>query len=259
MEHKRLSLTDLFTYCETYSHLPKIAASLSFHHLKRPFSGWKPLEEALFFAGLAGLDVEKIYERSSLSPDIVIGQSPAAYKNISQENKLKLYVSKGINSQAVNDSDSNLSPALLGMSLAEAKRIAPNYQFKITEINSSHLANGIVSQSPAVGKSINGNIIDLVVNNYVPPITIPVPRVNVKIRAPEPRNLDFAWATEKNLSPSNYEVLAILADGTTISVQKGRVKGGDIVSGSWLTNTTGPVRFKLYLNGFQYSIEIIRN
>lgn len=217
-----------------------------------------PLEDAIFFAGLAGLNVEKIYERSSLSKGSIIGQSIAAFKTINPtDSSLTLYISEGVDGEIANTS--NISPALVGLSLGEAKYIAPNYQFKITEINTPKLKNGIVSQSPAIGSSKTGNTINLVVNNYIPPIAIPIPDIKAQLKKAEARNLDYAWATENNISPSNYEVLAILADGKTISVQRGQVKGGEIVSGSWLTNTLGPVRFKLYLNGFQYSIEIIRN
>lgn len=215
------------------------------------------LEDAVFFTGLSGLKIEKVYERSSLTKGTIIGQSIAAFKAIDiAGSSLTLYISEGIDGEITNNS--NITPALVGLSLEEAKRIAPNYQFKITEINTPELTNGIVSQNPSIGSGAS-NIIKLVVNSYIPPIAIPIPSVTAQLREAEPRSLEFAWATENNLSLSNYEVLAILADGKTISVQRGQVKGGEIVSGAWLTNHLGPVRFKLYLNGFQYSIEIVRN
>ncbi len=215
------------------------------------------LEDAIFFAGLSGLTINKVYERSSLSKGIIIGQSIAAFEPIALDSSLTLYISEGIDGEITNTT--NITPALVGLSLNEAKRIAPNYQFKITEINTSSLANGIVSQNPAIASSNSSNIINLVVNSYIPPIAIPIPNITTQLRKADPRSLEFAWATENNISLSDYEVLAILADGRTISVQRGKVKGGEIVSGAWLTNNLGPVRFKLYLNGFQYSIEIIRN
>ncbi len=216
------------------------------------------LEDARFFVGLSGLKVQEVFEKSKSQKNTVIGQSVEAFTAVNlNDSSIKIFISSGLDGDI--DVVEIKSPNLVGLSLAEAKKIAPDYQFEINEISVANIDNIIVSQQPSVGQVNTGNIIKLSLNNYIPPIDIPQPDIETHIFNNQTRHLDYSWAIEPNLSLSGYKVYAILSDGRSILVQEGKIKGGDIVSGIWQTQEPGPVRFKLYLNDFPYSIEILRN
>ena len=216
------------------------------------------LEDARFFVGLSGLKVQEVFEKSESPKNTVIGQSVEAFAAVNlNDANIKIFISSGPSGNA--DSAIVNNPNLVGLSLTEAQKIAPDYQFEINEISSENLDNVIVSQQPSVGEINTGKVIKLTLNNYIPPIDIPQPNIETHIFNNRTRNLDYSWAVEPNLSVSSYKVYAILSNGQTTLVQEGHIKGGEIVSGIWQTKEPGPVRFKLYLNGFQYSIDIIRN
>ena len=213
-------------------------------------------EDASFFTRLAGLNPPEIVEVESAegSAPTVLSQSVGPFIAIPRDTRLRLYVSSGRSEETLATS---VTPSLLGMSLEQAQRMA-GAPLALERIDVADLPPGIVSQEPPPGSAPEA-LIRVVVNTYVPPVDIPLPRVRASIIPAEPRTFTYIWYVEPGIDSTIYRVRATMFDGTEESIGFGVIKGGEYVQGSFTTNTLGPVRLNLFLNDAPYSVELIKN
>ena len=136
--------------------------------------------------------------------------------------------------------------------------MARNYTLTIRELDSPDLPAGVVNQNPAPGSALTAEL-ELTFNVYTPPVAIPVPAVEALVREPEERRLSYAWNIESGIGESLYTVRVTTAQGDSYPVKRGVTRGGETVTGSFITRLVGPVEFELFLQDQPYSVPIRRN
>lgn len=208
-------------------------------------------------AGLSGSVAETIISGSSAPPGTVIDQNIAPYLLIPQDTAtLRLSIAGG--SDPASGDDSTIAPSLIGLSEQQAKRVAAEAGFGVTRVDylaSLNLPEGVMMQAPPPDSAMTGNNLRLTIN--VHPVPIPKPQVSVDILRSEPRLAHYAWFIEGNIPEQLAEVTAETLSGQIVMVKRERVKGGELIEGSWFTTEPGPITFRLTLNGIPYS-EVLR-
>lgn len=202
--------------------------------------------EALDLINLAGLPapkVEKVMTTQYL-PDTVIAQSIAAHMMLSQPSVLELKVATQKPLEVYN------IPALVGLSLEQARQIASGFSLNIQEISTPNLPQGVVDQSPEPGPKVS-SVITLVVN--VAPVPIPVPSPFVTLQEPKARVIRYQFYIEAGISKNSYaQLVAEDVRGQRNIIAAKYVSEGEYLEGVWETTTVGPITFTLYLNNLEY-------
>lgn len=223
-----------------------------------------PLPQRTFLPRLVKLNVKKTHELALLaglapdrvlvdevaaatgSPGQVLGQSLAPFVPVPVEDAvLRLVVQAGTPVGARGG-----APDVVGLPLAAAQRVAGGWDVTVERIANSALPEGVVAQTPPPGAAGEGNALTLVVNAHPVPLT--TEGVRAVVREPEPRRVAYAWTILPGIATQPAEVWATDIDGQRTLVERVTVRGGEILRGSWLTDSPGPVRFELFLAGVPY-------
>ena len=209
----------------------------------------RPLEEATVLARLAGITLSEPDRRpDTLSPPgTVLDQSIPPLTPVDQrEAVLRLTVA---GETAAEDST---VPSLIGMSRAEAERVAQEAGYTLTfeelsnENESSNLPTGVIDQTPAPGRESADGELSALLN--IRPVAVPRPAVSVGRYEFNPRDIPYTFRVERGIPDITARITATTLTGRTFDVVRERtVSGGDRISGSWLTRAPGPVTFQLYL------------
>jgi beta-lactam-binding protein with PASTA domain len=209
-----------------------------------------PLADATALALIAGLsEAQVVVERlpSDVAPrGTVLAQSLAPYRDVVvHEAILRLIVADG-----PPVADTLGLPVLGGLSEAAARALATGFVIEAVYVFELGLPNGVVGQSlPPGARPADGRLV-LTVNAQ--PIALPIPRVDVTVRQPEPRALPYLWFIEPGIPQVLAEVTATTLEGDRFVVARTQVRGGGRVDGTWTTTYPGVVRFDLTLNGEPY-------
>jgi len=209
-----------------------------------------PLADATALALIAGLtEAQVVVERlpSDVAPrGTVLAQSLAPYRDVVvHEAILRLIVADG-----PPVADTLGLPVLGGLSEAAARDLAAGFAIETVYVSELGLPNGVVGQSLPPGTRPGDGRLVLTVNAQ--PVAVPIPRVDVTVRQPEPRALPYLWFIEPGIPQVLAEVTATTLEGEVFVVARTQVRGGGRVDGTWTTTYPGVVRFDLTLNGEPY-------
>jgi eukaryotic-like serine/threonine-protein kinase len=209
------------------------------------------LEDAQYFINLAGLPVPTVdrVATSRYPADTVLQQSITANTLTSKQDTVLRLLVAGTETASLETTG---VPSLVGLSLEEAKRLAPGYTLTVQEITTLNLPKGIVDQTPPPGtenNSAEGNTITVTLN--VQPEPIPQPTVTVEIREPRLRQVSYNFYVEPGIANSEVQITAATLQGD-FTILKGTISGGKPLTGAWQTIIPGPITFTLTLNGVFY-------
>ena len=216
------------------------------------------LDDARFLARTAGISPDHI-RVDTVAGDAgtagkVIGQSLTPYLLISRDEAvLRLITTQGES----RPTSSTGVPYLVGMSAEQARAAATGYQIVVSVLEQPSLPEGVVSQTPPPGDPASAGTLSLLIN--VHPVTIPVPRVQVTIKQPTFRRLEYAWIIQPGIPERTAEVFATTLGGSTVQVARRTVRGGDLLKGDWFSRTVGPVTFTVTLDGVPYGETLVVN
>ena len=217
------------------------------------------LEDARVLARIAGLPSERVAvagpaPRAEEAPppddaSIVVAQSPQAFVPFALEGAvLRLIVEP-----ADAPLESAAVPSVVGLDVASARALlAPlGRPFEVTEISTRDLPDGVVDQDPPPGPRPNGaDPVRLTVNTR--PVDVPTPDVTVRVREPSLRLVPWRFAIEPGIGAVTATVRAFTIEGEDTLVAREDTRGGQTISGAWLTTYPGVVIFRLLLNGEPY-------
>lgn len=223
-----------------------------------------PTEVQTFLPQLVGLDVQEarsLAQLAGISPDRiqvdevaathgfagqVLSQSLAPFVPVpTDEAVLRLIVQVG----TVGGLGGG-APDLVGLSLADAQRVAGAWNVNVNSLANPGLPEGVVAQTPAPGESGEGNALTVLVNAH--PVPLSTDGIRVVVREPQLRQVAYAWTIFPGISTQSAEVWATDIEGRRVLVERTQVTGGEIFRGTWLTNAPGPVRLELQLEGTPY-------
>ena len=208
------------------------------------------VEDARFLAGVAGIPPDRVVVDEVSSEGRrgrVLSQSLAPHRAVPQDDAiLRLIVGGG---GAVAGA-AEVTPSYVGMEREEALAAARGMDVDVSEISTLSLPQGVVDQDPDPGAEPSGRI-RLTLNLH--PVPVPVPDIVAGVRAPEPREVPFAWTIEPGIPEVTASVWATTLEGERMLVHSERVAGGERVRGAWRTTYPGVVTFHLELNGEPYS------
>ena len=217
-------------------------------------------EDALAVAEAAG------FPRSSVSQDLTPGTDAAAgtvldqnikpFLSVPQNAQLRLSVAAG----SVLESEANQTPDLIGLSLSEAQLQARGLGLSVIqseEIEMPQLPPGIVLQRPAPGAALQ-NRIEVTVNR--------IPEAPSSVSANQEsqvRRAEYSWllGPERLGARATVTVTMTLEDGNVRSdvlIREQRVTTRTL-SGVYLTTVSGPLTFRLTLNGQPYGPPLTRD
>ena len=211
------------------------------------------VEDARYLARVAGIPADRIHVDEVASPGPpgrVLSQSLAPHRAVPRDEAvLRLIVGRG--GAAVQAADT--TPSLVGLTLEEARSVIGLDAFEVELLATLSLPEGVVDQDPPPGAP-RSEPWTLTVNAH--PREVPVPEVDAVVRAPEPRNVPFAWTIEPGIPTVTATVYASTLEGETMLVHSQRVAGGEKVDGEWRTTYPGVVTFRLELNGQPYGVPL---
>lgn len=147
------------------------------------------------------------------------------------------------------------APDVVGLSLAEAERVAVGWNIRVDQLANPGLPIGVVAQSPAPGASGENNALTLLVNEH--PVALRTDGVRAVIRPPQLREAPYAWTILPGIRTQTAEVWATDVNGVREFVGNVEVTGGQILRGAWRTNAPGPIKFELYIAGVPYGESIL--
>mgnify|MGYP000888013165 CR=1 FL=1 len=150
----------------------------------------------------------------------------------------------------VSKSDLDDEAALRMMRVCLGERVPPEYAPMALEEMAMRDRAVRWRSTPPPGAAGEGNALTLVVNAHPVPLT--TEGVRAVVREPEPRRVAYAWTILPGIATQPAEVWATDIDGQRTLVERVTVRGGEILRGSWLTDSPGPVRFELFLAGVPY-------
>lgn len=213
------------------------------------------VEDARRLAQLAGIGPDRVFvDEVSASRGFygeVLSQSLTPYVAVAaNEAVLRLVVQTG-----TVDQRGTGAPDLVGLSLADAQRVAAGWSVSVTQMGNPGLPLGVVAQTPAPGEATGGNTLTLVVNEQ--PVPIPTEGIHAVIRPPEMREVPYAWTILPGIRAQTAEVWATDINGQRVLVGSVDVAGGQILRGAWLTNAPGPITFELHIAGVPYGETIL--
>jgi eukaryotic-like serine/threonine-protein kinase len=207
------------------------------------------LEDAQYFINLAGLTMQTPdrVATSRYPTDTVLQQSIAANTLVSRNDTVLRLVVAGEDNALANDG----VPSLVGLSLEDAERLAPNYELTVQDISTPNLPKGIVDQTPQAGSSPEGNTITVTLNT--PPEPIPVPNAFAEVREPSRREVNYSFYIEGGIPISEARIIAKTIQGEILILNGRDIAGGQTLADSWETTIPGPITFTLFLNGNFYA------
>jgi eukaryotic-like serine/threonine-protein kinase len=207
------------------------------------------LGDAQYFINLAGLTMQTPdhVATSRYPTDTVLQQSIAANTLVSKKDTVLRLVVAGEDNGLANDG----VPSLVGLSLEDAERLAPNYTLNIQDISTPNLPKGIVDQSPQAGVNAEGNTITVTLNS--PPEPIPVPNAYAEVREPSKRQVTYSFYIESGIPESEARIIAKTIQGEILILNGRNISGGQSLTGPWETTIPGPITFTLLLNGNFYA------
>jgi beta-lactam-binding protein with PASTA domain len=207
------------------------------------------LEDAQYFTNLAGLTMQTPdrVPTSRYPTDTVLQQSIAANTLVSRKDTVLRLVVAGEDNALANDG----VPSLVGLSLEDAERLAPNYTLNVQDISTPNLPGGIVDQSPQPGANAEGNSITVTLNS--PPEPIPVPTAFAEVREPSKRQVTYSFYIESGIPTSEARIIAKTIQGEILILNGKDIAGGQTLADSWETTIPGPITFTLLLNGNFYA------
>ena len=208
------------------------------------------VEDARFLAGVAGIppdrvEVDEVPSAGRLG--VVLSQSLAPHRAVPQDEAILRLIVGGGGAAATAAS---VTPSYVGMDRQEALAAVGGSDVEFLEISTLSLPQGVVEQDPDPG-SERSDRVRLTLNLH--PVPIPVPDVAAGVRAPEPREVPFAWTIEPGIPEVTATVWATTLEGERMLVHSERVAGGERVQGTWRTTYPGVVTFHLELNREPYS------
>jgi len=229
-----------------------------------------PTEAQTFLPQLVGLNVDDarhLAEVAGISADRVLvdevaaaqgfagevlSQSLAPYVPVPADDAvLRLVVQVGAASAGAVG-----APDVVGLPLAEAQHVAGGWNVTVSSLANPGLPEGVVAQTPAPGQTGEGNALALLVNAH--PRQLNTDGVRVIVREPQLRSVAYAWSIFPGIRTQTAEVWATDVEGRRTLVERVQVEGGQILEGTWLTVTPGPITFELYLAGVPYGDPIRR-
>ncbi len=206
------------------------------------------LEDAQYFINLAGLPTPTIdrVATSRYPVDTVLEQNIAPNTLVSQRDTvLRLLVAGEDN--ALTDG----VPSLVGLSLEEAQRLAPNFTLNVQEVSTLNLPKGIINQTPQAGTAAENTTITVTLN--VPPQPIPQPEAYATVKEPELRRVSYNFYIESGISNQEVKVVAKTLQGEFTILSGQNISGGEYLAKTWQTTIPGPITFTLFLNGEKYA------
>jgi beta-lactam-binding protein with PASTA domain len=207
------------------------------------------LEDAQYFINLAGLSVPTVdrVATSRYPIDTVLEQSIAPNTLVSRKDTVLRLVVAGEDNALANDG----VPSLVGLSLEDAERLAPNYALTVRDISTLNLPRGIVDQTPQPGAVAEGNVMTVTLN--IPPEPIPVPNAFAEVREPSRREVSYSFYIEGGIPNSEARIVAKTIQGDILILNGRDIAGGQTLADSWETTIPGPITFTLLLNGNFYA------
>jgi beta-lactam-binding protein with PASTA domain len=207
------------------------------------------LEDAQYFINLAGLTMQTSdrVATSRYPVDTVLQQSIAANTLVSRTDTVLRLTVAGEDNTLANEG----VPSLVGLSLEDAERLAPNYELTVEDISTPNLPKGVVDQTPQPGSVADGDVITVTLNT--PPEPIPVPNAFAEIREPSRREVSYSFFIEAGVSEQEARIIARTIEGDILILNGRSVSGGQPLTGSWETTIPGPITFTLLLNGNLYA------
>ncbi len=205
------------------------------------------LQEALGEALAAGLEEAQlsIVQVADITsrPGTVVSQDPPAGVAFELEAaELSLEVASG-------DPDMEPLESFVGLSLAEARARAGDFDITVTNVSDTSRPEGVLSQEPPAGSWVADGNLHLSVN--VHPRVIPLPNPEIDIVEPAERDLAYNWYIEPGIPVVTARVYATSLQGQEQLVAQQQVQGGEWVQGTF--DTSQPmVTFRLTLNGDPY-------
>ncbi len=206
------------------------------------------LEEARSFARLIGLNYPIEVEwrpNTNLQTGTVIAQNIAPEHLVNlQSATLRLVV-------AGKDTLNKTAPNFIGMSLAQAEKLAKqqNLILEIKEISTLNLLDGVIAQDPPPHGVLKDNsTLTITINVHA--------ETNMEFTTVE-RNIPYSWFIEFGISQQLAKVTAETDKGERIVVEKRYIEGGQEISGNWKTSYEGKITFYLTLNDIDYSIPLV--
>jgi eukaryotic-like serine/threonine-protein kinase len=206
------------------------------------------LADAQFFLNLSGLAAPTIEYLPTLRypTNTVLEQSLAPNTLVSQrDSALRLTVAGEMTGLGAG------VPSLVGLSLEQARQLAPDYTLTVQEVSILNLPKGIVNQTPQPGMAPDGTTLTVVLN--APPEPIPDPNAYASIKEPELRRVDYSFYIEAGIRNQGAEIIAQTLQGDMTILRGRNVSGGEALAATWQTTIPGPITFILYLNGEEYA------
>jgi beta-lactam-binding protein with PASTA domain len=208
------------------------------------------LEDAQYFINLAGLTLQPPdrVATSRYPTDTILEQSIAPNTLVSKKDTVLRLLVAG---EDTNTLSGEGVPSLVGLSLEDAERLAPNYTLNVQDISTPNLPKGIVDQSPQPGANAEGNSITVTLNS--PPQPIPNPNAYAEIREPSKRQVSYSFFIEGGIPESEARIIAKTIRGEILILNGRNISGGQTLADSWETTIPGPITFTLLLNGNFYA------
>lgn len=214
------------------------------------------VDEARALAQVAGFSPERVLVDEVAATrgfaGQVLSQSLAAYVPVAADDAvLRLVVQSGtVGGQAGG------APDLVGLPLSQAMALASAWNVTVNQMANLGLPGGVVAQDPPPGEIGADATLTLLVNTH--PVAIPTDGIRAVVQPPRLREVGYAWAILLGIPPRTAEVWATDVEGRRTLVERVQVEGGQILEGTWLTVTPGPITFELYLAGVPYGDPIRR-
>jgi beta-lactam-binding protein with PASTA domain len=211
------------------------------------------VQDAKYLAQVAGFAPDQILVDAVNAPDgypgEVLSQSLAPYlPEPLNDAILRLVVEQG--TAPGSQQAPTTVPSLVGMSLSQATSVATGYTVTTTTVHSPLLPDGVVMQSPAPGADPGSHKLTLTLN--VQPVQLTNPGAVAIVKQPSLRHVPYAWSIQPGIPQQVATVYATPLNGQRTLVDRTTVQGGEVLKGTWLTTSPGPVTFTLELNGQPY-------
>ena len=154
------------------------------------------------------------------------------------------------------------TPDLTGLDLGSAQRRVRALGLSIVvsaQVSAPELPSGVVLQRPEPGAPLQGNVR---VTLNLAPLTVPIPQIVVNVEraaAPEVsvRRARYVWQLGQNAGGRVATITVTRADGTRETILRGQeVAANERLEGTYLTTATGPLVFRLTLDGEAYGAAV---
>lgn len=219
-----------------------------------------PLEDALALAEAAGFARGAVrLERTpgnGIAAGTVLAQNIEPYIDVPlREAQLRLTLAAASSTPA---GEGTGTPDLTGLDLGSAQRQARALGLSVVvsgQVSAPELPSGVVVQRPEPGAPLPETV-QVTLNRA--PLEIPIPRVVATVQqvaVPEVsvRRARYVWQLGQDAGGRVATITVTLADGTQETILRGQeVAANERLEGTYLTTATGPLVFRLTLDGELY-------